>query len=161
MSIFQYQGGAMSRGILLLGVLILLVGALGGCGGVAGGGGGSAGGDVALKITGSVENEMSWTEDEVRAMDTIEAESTNKDGETKTYTGVPINALLDEASVKDGATAVVFVADDDYTAEATLTEVQGCADCIVSFRNQGGFSTVMPGFSGKLQVKGVVEIQIK
>jgi hypothetical protein len=30
----------------------------------------------------------------------------------------------------------------------------------VSFRNQGGFSTVMPGFSGKLQVKGVVELQV-
>jgi hypothetical protein len=150
----------MSKRVLLLGVLILLVGALVGCGGAAGGGGGSAGGDVALKITGSVENEMSWTEDEVRAMD-IEAESTNKEGETETYTGVPVNALLDKAGVKDGATTVVFVADDDYTAEVTLAEVQGCADCIVSFRNQGGFSTVMPGFSGKLQVKGVVEIQVK
>jgi hypothetical protein len=152
----------MSRRVLLLGVLVLLVGALVGCGGGAtGGGGGSAGGDVALKITGNVEKETSWTEDEVRAMDTIEAESTNKEGETQTYTGVPVNALLDKAGVKDGATTVVFVADDDYTAEVTLAEVQGCADCIVSFRNQGGFSTVLPGFSGKLQVKGVVEIQVK
>ncbi len=94
-------------------------------------------------------------------MDTIEAESTNKDDETKTYTGVPLNALLEKAGVKDGATTLVFVADDDYTAEAALSEVQGCADCIVSFRNQGGFSTVMPDFSGKLQVKGIVEIQVK
>jgi hypothetical protein len=150
----------MSRRILLLGILVLLVGVLVGCGGTTGTGG-SAGGDVALKITGNVEKEMGWTEEEVRAMDTIEAESTNKEGETETYTGVPINALLDKASVKDGATAVVFMADDDYTAEATVAEVRGCADCIVSFRNQGGFSIVMPGFSGKLQVKGVVEIQVK
>jgi hypothetical protein len=150
----------MSKKVLLLGVLILLAGVLVGCGGAAGTEGG-AGGDVALKITGNVEKEMGWTEDEVRAMDTIEAESTNKEGETATYTGVPINALLDKAGVKSGATAVAFVADDDYTAEATLAEVQGCADCIVSFRNQGGFSIVMPGFSSKLQVKGVVEIQVK
>ena len=39
--------------------------------------------------------------------------------------------------------------------------MMACEDCIVSFRNQGGFSIVMPGYSGKLQVKGVVEIQVK
>jgi hypothetical protein len=94
-------------------------------------------------------------------MDTIDAESTNKSGETSTYTGVPIKDLLDKAGVKADATTVVFVADDDYTAEVALAEVQGCADCIVSFRNQGGFSTVLPGFPGSLQVKGVIEIQVK
>jgi len=36
-----------------------------------------------------------------------------------------------------------------------------CPDCIVSFRSEGGFSTVMPGYEGKLQVKGIVEIQVK
>jgi len=36
-----------------------------------------------------------------------------------------------------------------------------CTDCIVSFRDQGGFSIVMPNFPGKLQVKGVVEMQVK
>jgi hypothetical protein len=159
-------GGVMSKKPLWLGMLVVLIvvvgliGALAGCGGSADTGGGAPA-DVALKITGNVEQEMAWTEDEVRAMDAIEAEYTNKEGETATYTGVPINALLDKAGVKDGATAVVFVADDDYTAEATLAEVQGCADCIVSFRDEGGFSTVMPGFSGKLQVKGVIEIQVK
>jgi hypothetical protein len=150
----------MRRVLVVLSLLVVLVGLLAGCGGAAQEPAGGSG-EVALKITGNVEKEMGWTEEEVRAMDTIEAESTNKDGETKTYTGVPINTLLEKAGVKDGATTVVFVAEDDYTAEATLAEVQGCADCIVSFRNQGGFSIVMPGFSGKLQVKGVVEIQVK
>ena len=150
----------MKRVVVVLSLLVVLAGLLAGCGEAAQQpAGGSS--ETALKITGNVEKEMGWTEDEVRAMDTIEAESTNKDGETKTYTGVPINALLEKAGVKDGATALVFVADDDYTAEATLAEVRGCADCIVSFRDQGGFSTVLPGFSGKLQVKGVVEIQVK
>jgi hypothetical protein len=150
----------MKRIIVVLSLLVVLVGLLAGCGGQAQSPGGIPA-DAALKITGNVEKEIGWVEKDVRAMDTIEAESTNKDGETKSYTGVPINALLEKAGVKDGATALVFVADDDYTAEATLAEVQGCADCIVSFRNQGGFSTVLPGFSGKLQVKGVVEIQVK
>jgi tungstate transport system substrate-binding protein len=117
--------------------------------------------DAALKITGKVENEIGWTEEEVRAMDTIEAQSTNKQGETSTYTGVLISTLLDLAGVQGDASTVVYVADDGFTAEASLADVQACADCIVSFRNQGGFSIVMPGFPGSLQVKGVVEIQVK
>jgi tungstate transport system substrate-binding protein len=117
--------------------------------------------DIALRITGKVDNEMAWTEDEVRAMDTMEAESTNKQGQTETYTGVPINALLDLAGVQSDAATIVYAADDGLTSDVPLADVQACADCIVSFRNQGGFSIVMPGFSGKLQVKGVVEIQVQ
>jgi hypothetical protein len=108
-----------------------------------------------------VGQEMGWAEEEVRAMETMDAESTNKQGETETYTGVSLNTLLEMAGPSADATTVVFVADDGYTAEMTLAEVQGCADCIVSFRSQGGFSIIAPGFSSKVQVKGVVEIQVK
>jgi hypothetical protein len=118
-------------------------------------------GDIALRISGAVETELSWTEEQVREMDTIKVESTNKSGEASTYTGVPINTLLDMAGLQEDASTVVYVADDGYTAEVELAELQACEDCIVSFRNQGGFSIVMPDFSGKLQVKGVVEIQVK
>jgi DMSO/TMAO reductase YedYZ molybdopterin-dependent catalytic subunit len=117
--------------------------------------------DAALKITGSVENEIGWTEEKIRSMDTIEAQSTNKEGETSTYTGVLISDLLGKAGPNTDATTLVFVADDGYTAEAPLADIQDCADCIVSFRNQGGFSIVAPGFAGNVQVKGVVEIQVK
>ena len=122
---------------------------------------GGGGGDVALKVTGSVAKEQAWTDAQVKGMDTMEAVSTNKDGETSTYTGVLITDLLAAAQPNADATTVVFVADDGYTAEVTLEELNACADCIVSFRNQGGFSTVLPGFSSKLQVKGVIEIQVK
>ncbi|MBI9044726.1 MAG: hypothetical protein JEZ06_09585 [Anaerolineaceae bacterium] len=116
--------------------------------------------EIALKITGSVANEMAWTEDEVKAMDSLEVESENKDGEMKKYTGVLISTLLGEAK-PDGATALVFVADDGYSAEVTMEEFDSCTDCIVSFRSNGGFSSVLPDFSTKLQVKGLVEIQVK
>lgn len=120
-----------------------------------------AGGDVALKVTGLVEKEMGWSEAEVKAMDTTSAESTNKKGVTETYTGVLISKLLELAGVKAEAKTVVFVADDGFTAEIALADLMSCTDCIVSFRTQGGFSTVLPGQSSKLQVKGVVEIQVK
>jgi hypothetical protein len=146
------------RTFTLLSLVVVLATLLAGCGS------GTTGGipeDAALKVTGNVNNEIGWTEEQMRAMDTIDAESTNKKGETSTYTGVPINALLEKAGVGEGATTVMFVADDDYTAEVALSEVQGCADCIISFRNQGGFSIVMPGFPSNLQVKGVIEIQVE
>jgi DMSO/TMAO reductase YedYZ molybdopterin-dependent catalytic subunit len=117
--------------------------------------------DAAFKITGLVESEIGWAEDKLRSFDTIDAESTNKDGETKTYTGVVLNDLLGKAAPKAEATTLVFVADDGYTAEVDLAEIQACADCILSFRNQGGFSIVAPGFPGNVQVKGVVETQVK
>jgi hypothetical protein len=94
-------------------------------------------------------------------METMDAQSTNKSGEVSTHTGVLINNLLEMAGPTADATTVVFVADDGYTAETALADVQGCADCIVSFRNQGGFSIVMPDFASNLQVKGVIEIQVK
>lgn len=118
-------------------------------------------GEVALQLTGSVAEEQAWTEAQVKKMDTVEVDYTNKDGETSTHSGVLVTDLLAEAGVNDGATAVVFVGDDGYTAELTLEEVQACADCIVSFLDDGGFEMVMPGFSGKAQVKGVIEIQVK
>jgi DMSO/TMAO reductase YedYZ molybdopterin-dependent catalytic subunit len=117
--------------------------------------------DAAFKIVGSVETEVGWTDDKLRSMDTIEAEWTDKEGATETYTGVRITDLLSKAGPQDGATMLVFVADDGYSAEVTLAEIEACADCIVSFQNQGGFRIVAPGLSGKAQVKGVVEIQVK
>lgn len=150
----------LKKTLMLLGLSIMLVAALVGCGGTSDGGG-TASGETALEITGNVENEMAWTEDEVRSMDTIEAERENKEGELSTYTGVPIKALLEKAGVPDDASTVTFVAEDDYKADADLADVMACDNCIVSFRNRGGFSIVMPGYSGKLQVKGVIEIQVK
>ncbi|NLS76663.1 MAG: solute-binding protein [Chloroflexi bacterium] len=122
---------------------------------------GAAATGAALKVTGKVTKEMSWTEAEVKAMPTMEATSTNKEGVASTYTGVSLNALLELAGVQAGTATLVLVADDGFTAEVPLADAQACKDCIVSFRNQGGFSMVMPGMSNKAQVKGVVEIQVK
>lgn len=115
----------------------------------------------ALKISGLVTTEMGWSEDEVKAMNTLDVESTNSKGEKATYTGVLLSDLLQLAAPTTDATTVVFVADDGFTAEAALADVMNCADCILSFRSNGGFSSVLPAFEKSLQVKGVVEIQVK
>jgi hypothetical protein len=117
--------------------------------------------EVALKITGLVTNEMGWSEDEVKAMESMTVQSTNKDGVVSDYTGVDLNALLKLAGVAADATTVVFIAKDGSSAEVTLDEVNACSDCIISFRNQGGFSSVLPGFPNNVQIKGVIELQVK
>jgi len=115
---------------------------------------------VALKVTGGVASEQAWTEDEVKAMKTLDVEATDKNGEKATYTGVLLSDLLALAQPNADANLVTFVADDGFTAEISLEDVNACTNCIVSFRDQGGFSTVLPDQPGKLQVKGVVEIQV-
>jgi hypothetical protein len=113
--------------------------------------------EAALKLTGPA-TEVSWTMEDLQAMPSTETEYTNKDGETTTYTGVAISALLSEAGVESFA-GLTFVASDGYTAEVTADELTACPSCIVAF-DDGTLRTVMPDLSGKLQVKDLVEIQV-
>ena len=149
----------MKRNFVVALALVLVI-VLAACGRQPSQGGGVPA-DAALKITGNVNNEVGWSENDLRAMTTAQADYTNKDGVTTTHTGVSLNDLLDKAGVKSEVTALVFVADDGFESEVELAEVKACADCIVGFRDEGGFTMVMPGFSSRAQVKGVIEIQVK
>ncbi len=118
-------------------------------------------GDTALKVSGKVAQAMAWTEAEVKAMQTIDVEAENSKGEKETYTGVPFTALLTLAAPQSDATTLLLMADDGYTVEIPLADVQACANCIVSFRSEGGFTSRMPGFPKNTTVKGLIEIQVK
>lgn len=117
--------------------------------------------NVAFVVKGKVESELGWSEDEIKAMTTVDVESTNSKGETSTYTGVKINDLLALAKPAADATTLVLVADDGYTAEVPLADVLACDTCIISFRSKGGFSSVLPDFDKSLQVKGIIKIEVK
>ncbi|NLF02405.1 MAG: solute-binding protein [Anaerolineales bacterium] len=118
--------------------------------------------EVGLSITGMVAEEMAWSDDEVYAFETISVDYTNKDGETTTYTGVPLAYVLDLAGVEEGATTLMLVASDGYSAEFPLSDAEGCESCIVGFdEDEGIFRMVLPDFSSKVQVKDVVEIQVQ
>jgi DMSO/TMAO reductase YedYZ molybdopterin-dependent catalytic subunit len=160
MGILLEESRIPNKTLTSLAISIAVLGTLTACSGSAETAGPSAG-EVAVSVTGNVENEMAWTEQEVHSMDTIEAKRENNEGQMSTYTGVPIEAILEEAGVPDAATTVTFVSQDDGSADVELANVRACDDCIVSFRNNGGFSIVMPGYRRKLQVKGVVEIRIE
>jgi hypothetical protein len=114
--------------------------------------------EPALILSGAVE--ASWTADDLNAMTQVEAEYTNKDGETTQYSGVLIRDLLTAAGVAD-YTKLTLVASDGFTAEVTSEELAACANCIVAFDDDGTLRSVMPDLSGKQNVRGLVEITVE
>ncbi|MCB8958713.1 MAG: substrate-binding domain-containing protein [Ardenticatenales bacterium] len=128
--------------------------------GIAAGEESEAEGPVALTVTGMVQNELGWTEAELLAMETMEAEAPNSNGELETYTGVSVNSLLALAEVKNQATTVTFITDTGETLEMSLADLTACENCILSFRTQGGLSTAFPGFDDLPRLRGVVQIVV-
>lgn len=100
-----------------------------------------------------------YSQTDLEALGSLSADYTNKDGETTTYSGVPLTALLEDADLTSGET-LVFVASDGYEAELPLVDALACANCIVAF-DEDILRMVMPDMSSKLQVKDVVEISVK
>jgi hypothetical protein len=118
--------------------------------------------NASLVIVGNVDQEVGWMEETVKTMDVIDVESTNSKGESDTYAGVSIKSLLQKAGVKPDAITVIFFSDDgNSSGEIPISDVLSCENCIVSFRNKGGFSIVAPGLSKDTQIKGVVKIEVR
>ncbi len=111
-----------------------------------------------LKMTGLAEK--SWTLNELKAMPSTNTDYTNKDGETTTYSGVIFTLLFEAAGVSEYS-AITLVAADEYAVEVTKDELDECPTCIVAIQEDGSLRSVMPDFSGKQQVKDLVEIQVE
>ena len=111
-----------------------------------------------LTLSGAAE--ASWTADDLKAMNQTSADYTDKDGNTTTYSGVLISDLLAAAGVADYA-KLTLIASDDYSAEVTKDELSACTGCIVAFSDDGSLRSVMPDFSGKQNVKNLVEISVE
>lgn len=116
----------------------------------------SSKGDPILFVSGLAE--ASFTQNDLEKMEMAESGYTNKDDEKTVFIGVPIINILTEAGSGD-FTKVVIVALDGYAAEVTSEELKSCSGCILAFSEDNGWLAVMPGFSGKLQVKNVVELK--
>ena len=76
--------------------------------------------------------------------------------ETKTFEGVPLRVLLNQARYEDDATLIRFVARDGYSVELDFTEVYSNEDILVT----EDFSLVMPGYESKYWVKDLSEIEV-
>lgn len=115
-----------------------------------------------LKITGSVSQEYGWTLEELKAMEMLEVEAQTRDGETKTFRGVSMNALLDVAQPNADATAVQLKADFGYVVDIPLADIRACDQCIVTvIEDKDELLSVMPGFGTDAQVDRLVKMFVK
>ncbi len=110
-----------------------------------------------LKISGG-KAEVNLSGDDIKGKTQVEAEYTGKDGKVTKTTGTSLKLLLTDIT---DANTLTFVAKDGYSAEMSGADLLKCETCIVAFQDGGGLKTVMPGSTGKLQVKDLVEIKIK
>ena len=115
-------------------------------------------GEPALVISGIADKVFS--QKDLESMEMIDAEYINKDGERAIFTGIPISEILATAGVTKYS-KLTITASDDYTAEIISQELSGCDSCTLSFIEGEGWKSVLSGFSGKLQVKDVVELNVE
>jgi len=100
-----------------------------------------------------------YSRSDLEAFSLTSADYTNNDGETTTYEGISLVALLVDANATEGET-LSFTASDGYTANMALEEALACSTCIVAF-DDDSLRVVLPDFSSKLQVKDLAEINVK
>jgi hypothetical protein len=113
-------------------------------------------------IVGHVGNELSLTEDALRAMGPVTIQAEHPKNGMQEYEGVRLASLLQIAQVQPEATKVVFTASDGYGAEIDLATLLGCPDCMLAFGEMPGcFWTVMPGQASALWIKEVTKIEVE
>jgi len=109
--------------------------------------------DAALSVTGAVENELALSRSDLEAMGAEEITVEHPKKGEQTYEGVRLSKVL-EAAGPTGAT-LTLTADDGYSVDLPLADVQACADCLVAFDGDS-LRMAMPGMDTNFWVKGVV-----
>jgi len=114
-----------------------------------------------LTITGMVNQELTLTDADLRAMEIVTVNAEGKNG-PQDFQGVLLNPLLDMAGIKDGATKLVFSASDNYSAEVNLSDVRDCPKSLLAFMDTpGSYMVVLPEQPTSTWVKNVIQIEVK
>ena len=90
-----------------------------------------------LTITGMVNQELTLTDADLRAMEIVTINAEGKDG-PQDFQGILLNPLLDMAGIKDGATKLVFTASDNYSSEVNLIRCTGLSQSLACIHGYAG-----------------------
>ncbi len=82
--------------------------------------------------------------------------TTEYKGETKTFEGVPVTALLNRARYEEDAGKIKFTSADGYTAEFDFDEIFSNEDILITKE----FRLIMPGYESKYWIKDLREIEV-
>ncbi len=115
-----------------------------------------------LIIVGAVDKPLGFTEADLRALEVLKLTTEHPKKGKQDYEGVSLNALLDMAGIKDGATTLVFTASDGYVSEVALGDVRACANSLLAFTDTAEhFNLAMPDLPSSAWAKDVVKIEVK
>jgi hypothetical protein len=114
--------------------------------------------EVALSVTGAVENELALSRADVEKMGTEELTIEHPKKGAQTYEGVRLSKVL-EAAGPTGDT-LTFAAEDGYTIDLPLADAQACENCLV-ICDDDSLGLAMEGMEGKFWVKNLVGIEVK
>jgi len=118
--------------------------------------------DAALVITGQVRHECAWSIEELRAMESRQAEALcQESGRPKPFKGPAINALLDEADPTRQATVAVLRSGAGYSVEVALADLRACPEGIVGVTPKGQLRAILPGLPPEVQVQSLTEIELR
>ena len=109
----------------------------------------------AVIIHGKTKVTVALTKEDLQRFDKKSIETEYK-GEVKTFEGIPLRLLLNQARYEDDAVAIKFVAQDGYTVELDFSEVYSNQDILVT----EDFQLIMPGYDSKYWVKDLAEIEV-
>ncbi len=114
-----------------------------------------------LAISGMVNQEITFTDAQLRAMEIVTVNATGKNG-PQDFQGVLLNPILDQAGIKAGATKLTFTASDNYVADVNLSDVRGCPKALLAFmETPGTYMIVLPDQPTSTWVKNVIAIEVK
>lgn len=118
--------------------------------------------DSALSVIGQVRRPTGWTIEALRDIEPMRAMAPCADsGRDKEFKGPSLNALLDEAKPRRGASEVVFAGAEGYTAIVSLDVVRQTSDAIVAVTDKGKCRLILPGQPEDKQVLGLTKIEIR
>jgi len=115
-----------------------------------------------LVITGKVNQPLDLSDADLHAMEAATISAIDSKGNTRNFTGIKLNTLLDLAGIQEGVTRVVFTASDGYSIEIDLANLRACPNNLLAFMDTAGaYQVVLPDEASSTWVKNIVQIEVK
>lgn len=114
-----------------------------------------------LDISGLVAMPITLTVDDLRLKEQTMITATDRDGITRTYQGVLITTLLDQARMSAQATQVVFTGGDGYSQVVPLEALNADPQALVAILEDGSLRTILPTLRPRFWVKGLIQMDVQ
>jgi hypothetical protein len=112
-------------------------------------------------VYGKVMNKLTLGMENLQAMNVVDLEAEHPKKGMQSYQGIRLNDLLNLAGADPSAATLVITASDGYAAEANLSDIRNCTDCLLAFAEDGTLSMVMPSLESNFWVKQVNFLEVK